>query len=118
VVLRYDAVYDNKNDTIILEYTTKMSYIIPYSIVGTSAGMLLSLATGNPMFTPIMGLAGSGYGMIRNNNRMHNNQTRNNPQSCVIEILNTVIKGITIYIFGPSLVVFGSFLILMIAIRS
>ena len=80
-------------------------------MLGVSGGLVLCLATNKPVFIPICGLAGVGYGMIRNNNVKRNDEKKSGLDS----FLSFVLKALTVYILGPSLLFLGLFTVLAIA---
>jgi len=89
-----------------------MSYIIPYSLVGLSGGLALSMATNKFSFVPIFMIASIGYGMIRNTNIKNDNN-----QSTLSTLGSFGLKALTIYILGPSLLIIGGFTVLAISLR-
>jgi len=76
-----------------------MSYVLPYSIVGTGAGLTLYHITEKPIFFPICWLLAVGLGQIRNLNAAKGGKSNS--------FFSFGLKAIALYVLGPPIVVGG-----------
>jgi hypothetical protein len=92
-----------------------MSYITPYTIIGISAGSTLWWLTDKPQFIAIFGIAGVGFGMLRNTNIKHNTNTKQG--SSLSNLTSFGLKALTIWVLGPSLLTIGTISLVLVALK-
>ena len=79
-----------------------MSYVFPYSIVGTGCGLAFYHMTEKPIFFPICWLLSVGLGQIRNLNTAKGTAQSNG-------LFSFGLKAIALYVLGPPLLGLGFF---------
>ena len=72
------------------------SDIVPYCLVGTAGGIGLSYMTDKYILFPICLLLAAGLGWIKDNNTKRCNNKS-------VTLANVALKGLTIWVIGPSL---------------
>jgi hypothetical protein len=87
--------------------TLNKSHVLPYTIGVSSIGLMLSIVVANPVPFFIAIPLGACAGMIRNKNfnRKHDNY------------ITAGIKIVTIYVMGPSLLMVGCGLIILVCVK-